>query len=111
MHEMGITRNIVSIVAEHAASRPVKRVRLEIGALTAVIPDAIRFCFDVASRGTVLDGAELEIIEIPGRARCRTCGAEIVPATLVPRCPCGSLDVEKLAGEELNIKEYELEAA
>ncbi len=111
MHEMGITRNIVSIVSERAAPRRVTRVRLEIGALTAVLPDAIRFCFDVASQGTLLEGALLEIIEIPARAKCRCCGIETALASLAASCSCGSRDLERLAGTELNIKEMELEAA
>ena len=108
MHEMGITRSIVAIVSEHAGSRKVRRVRLEIGMLSAVVPDAIRFCFDVVARGTVLEGAELEIMEIPGCARCRSCGAVVELHSLVGRCICGSRDLERVAGEELNIKEMEL---
>ena len=70
MHELGITRNIVAIVSERAGAARVKRVSLEIGRLSAVMPEAIRFCFDVCSKGTALEGAELEIREIPGRGRC-----------------------------------------
>ena len=111
MHEMSITQNIVAIVSEHAGERRVKRVRLEIGKLSAVIPEAIRFCFDVATGGTVLEGAELEIVEIPGRARCRGCHREIPLTGPIAACSCGSRDLDRLAGEELNIKEMELEAA
>ena len=111
MHEMGITQNIVSIVSEHAASRRVTRVRLEIGKLSAVMPDAVRFCFDVVSKGTVLEGAHLEIVEISGAAKCRSCGQEFPLDQPVGRCACGSRDLARLAGEELNIKEMELEAA
>lgn len=49
MHELGITRNIVAIVSEHAGDNKVKRVSLEIGKLSAIMPDAIRFYFDVFS--------------------------------------------------------------
>lgn len=111
MHEMSITRNIVSIVSEHARERKVTRVRLEVGKLSAVIPEAIRFCFDVVSKGTVLEGATLEIIELPGRARCRACGSEVELHTIVTACSCGSRDLERRQGDELNIKEMELEAA
>ena len=111
MHELGITQNIVSIVSEHAGSKPVRRVRLEIGKLSAIMPDAIRFCFDVVARGTVLEGAELEIIEIPGKALCRSCGEAVNLETVIGICSCGSRDLERLSGEELNIKEMELEAA
>ncbi len=111
MHELGITRNIVSIVAERAGTTPVRRVRLEIGKLSAIMPDAIRFCFDIVAKGTVLEGAELEIIELAGEGRCKSCGASVELTTLVSACSCGSRDLERLSGEELNIKEMELEAA
>lgn len=77
MHELGITQNIVAIVTESAQNCPVKRVILEIGQLSAVMSDAIRFCFDVCCRGTLLEGATLEIIEIAGLGKCCHCGAEI----------------------------------
>lgn len=109
MHEMGITQSIVAIVAEQAAGRKVRRVTLEIGKLAAVMPDAIRFCFDIVAQGSALDGASLDIIEIPGRARCQDCGGEVVLAELFGRCACGSRNLQKLAGEELNIKSMELE--
>ncbi len=109
MHEMGITQSIVAIVAEQAAGRKVKRVTLEIGKLAAVMPDAIRFCFDVVAQGSALDGAALDIVEISGRARCLDCGADVVLADVFDRCTCGSRRLERLAGEELNIKSMELE--
>jgi hydrogenase nickel incorporation protein HypA/HybF len=109
MHEMGITQSIVAIVAEQAAGRKVTRITLEIGQLAAVMPDAIRFCFDVVAQGSALDGASLDIIEIPGRARCIDCNGEVLLADIFGRCACGSRRLERLAGEELNIKSMELE--
>ncbi|RWE34243.1 MAG: hydrogenase maturation nickel metallochaperone HypA, partial [Mesorhizobium sp.] len=52
MHELGITRNIVSIVEDAAKGRRVRRVTLDVGRLAGVMPDALAFCFDVVSRGT-----------------------------------------------------------
>ena len=66
MHELSITRNVVAIVSERAAGQRVTRVRLEIGRLSAVVPDAIRFCFDICAAGTPLAGAQLEIVESAG---------------------------------------------
>ena len=109
MHEMGITQSIVAIVAEQAAGRKVKRVTLEIGKLAAVMPDAIRFCFDVVAQGSALDGAALDIVEIQGRARCLDCGGEVMLHDVVGFCACGSRRLERLAGDELNIKSMELE--
>ena len=107
MHEMGITQNVVSIVSEKAGDSKVSKVVLEIGKLSAVMPEAIRFCFDVCTKNTVLDGAELEIREIDGLALCQACGQEIKLKILAGRWECGSRDLRCVAGEELNIKEME----
>lgn len=109
MHELGITQNIVAIAGEHANGMPVRRVTLEIGKLTAILPESIRFCFDVCSQGTLLDGAELEIIEKPGLARCRRCGSEVALDLPFGVCNCGCQDLQILQGEELSIKELETE--
>jgi len=110
MHELGITENIVAMVAEHAKNSNVKRLTLEIGQLSAIMPDAIQFCFDICSRGTVLEGATLEIIRIPGLGKCRQCGAEVPlnePFGLCQSCGTAKLDIIK--GQELKIKEMEVE--
>ncbi len=107
MHEMSITRNLVEIVCAEAGRRPVRRVRLEVGRLTAVMPDALRFCFDVASAGTVLAGAVLQIEEIDGEARCEGCGRHFAMPVGGARCGCGALGCKLLRGEELRIVELE----
>ena len=110
MHELGITENIVAIASEYAQGLTVKQVTLEIGQLSAVMPEAIRFCFDVCCRGTVLEGATLEIIEIPGLGRCRHCAIEMSLTQPFGICDrCGSVELEIIQGEELKIKELEVE--
>ena len=109
MHEFGITQNIVAIVTENAKGAKVQRVSLEIGKLSAIMPDAIRFCFDICTQGTILEGATLEILEIPGLGRCRQCGAEIFLDKLFGICNCGSVQLDLITGEELKIKEIEIE--
>jgi hydrogenase nickel incorporation protein HypA/HybF len=108
MHELGITRNIVAICAENAGGRRVSRITVEVGKLSAVVPRALEFCFDVAAAGTPVEGARLEIVEIDGRGRCKKCGQEAPLSSMVFRCAgeCGGA-IEVLAGEELNIKEME----
>jgi hydrogenase nickel incorporation protein HypA/HybF len=109
MHELGITQNIVAIVAEHAQGVKVKRVLLEIGQLSAIMPDAIRFCFDICAQGTVLEGARLEILETPGLAKCRKCSTKIPLQQPFGVCECGSSQLDLIAGQELKIKEIEIE--
>jgi hydrogenase nickel incorporation protein HypA/HybF len=108
VHELGIAEEIVAIVAQRTADARVARIVVEIGRLCAVVPDALRFCFDLATEGTVAEGAKLEIVEIAGRGRCRACGADVVLERPFGRCACGDSDLEWLAGEELRIREVEL---
>jgi len=108
MHELGITRNIVAIVTEHAGESRVKSVTLDIGKLSAILPESIRFCFDVCSKDTLLENAILEINEIPGLGHCNSCGAEIELDQLFGHCDCGSHLITYITGEELKIKEIEV---
>ena len=109
MHELGISRNIVAIVGEAAKGRRVSRVTLEIGKLSGVMREAIAFSFDLVAQGTAAEGAELDIREIEGRARCLQCAAEFAVQDFLAACACGSRRLAHLAGEELNVKSIDLE--
>jgi len=108
MHELGITRSVVAICAENSNGARVLRVTLEIGKLSAIMPDAVRFCFDICASGTVVEGATLEILETPGLAKCKSCGSNVELRQIVGRCFCGSNDLQIIAGEELKVKEIEV---
>lgn len=108
MHELGITEEIVAIAADRAGPGRVRRVVVEIGRLTAVLPDAVRFCFDACAEGTPVEGATLEIVETPGRGRCRACGRESVLDRPFGICACGRTDFEWLSGEELRVRSVEV---
>jgi hydrogenase nickel incorporation protein HypA/HybF len=111
MHELAITCSIADLVTQAAQGRKVRRINIEIGKLSGVMPDAVAFCFPEVVRGTLLEDANLAISEIVGRVRCQACGTEFQTADLLTICGCGSLQVERLAGEELNIKSIELDEA
>ena len=63
MHELSLARNIVAIVGDHAQGRRVSRVRLAVVPYACVEREAIRFSFEVASEGTLLEKAALEFLE------------------------------------------------
>lgn len=111
MHELGISRNIVAIVAEAARGRRVHRVTIEVGKFSGVLGDAIAFCFEAAAHGTAVEGAILDIREVEGRARCTDCGAEFDTATVLTPCACGCRRLMRLRGDELAIKSMEIEEA
>ncbi|MBF2094604.1 MAG: hydrogenase maturation nickel metallochaperone HypA [Synechococcales cyanobacterium K44_A2020_017] len=109
MHELGLTETIVAIALDHAQGAHVLRLTLEVGQLTAVMPDAIRFCFDVCAQGTLLEGALLEIVQPPGLGQCRACGATLSLDSPFGQCTCGSVDLAIIQGQELTLKQLELE--
>ncbi|AVV44081.1 hydrogenase maturation nickel metallochaperone HypA [Streptomyces sp. ID05-04B] len=109
MHEMSVALAVVDQVAEAAGRSAgvtaVRSVRLRVGELAGVVPDALAFSFELACAGTLLEGAELITEAVPGRARCTPCAHEWAVG-MPPRltCPaCGATHTELLAGRELQI--------
>jgi len=109
VHELSITQSVVDLVAERTVGRTVVAVHVRVGRLSGVVADAMLFCFEVASAGTSVEGARLEIEEVDGRIACRDCGLESPADDLVLLCPCGSADVAVVAGQELTVASVELE--
>jgi hydrogenase nickel incorporation protein HypA/HybF len=110
MHELSIADAVVQIAARHAAGRKVTRVELRVGHLRQVVPPALEFAFELVAEGTVVEGAELVMEEVPATVRCRACGAESTLAGFPAHCgPCGSLDVDVTGGDELLVDSLELE--
>lgn len=111
MHELSITRSVVAIVGERAQGQRVLRVTLEVGRLSGMFAEAIRFCFDICSQGTPLEGATLLIVDVEGRGHCSACGAEPVMTMPLGRCPvCREPSLRIVAGTELKIREMEVES-
>ena len=103
MHELAITEGLVDAVTERLPGQRVTCVRLEIGALSGVVADSLRFCFDLVTEGTNLEGAALEISQPPAMCRCRICASEFQPDGPIAMCPCGSAEVTVLTGQDLKI--------
>ena len=113
MHEMALTESVIGIVEEEARRRTIARVRavvLEIGALACAEPDAMRFCFDVVSRGTPAEGARLDIVLVPGTGWCFDCERSVPLAERFSPCPeCGHSRVGMTGGDEMRVLEMEVE--
>jgi hydrogenase nickel incorporation protein HypA/HybF len=113
MHEMALTESIVEIAADAAKKQgagKVRRVFVEVGALSHVEPEALQFCFAAVSAGTIAEGAELEIDRVPGAGWCLDCGKTVPLAERFAACPeCGGARVQMTAGDELRVREIEVE--
>lgn len=113
MHEMSLTEGIVDILEEEARRSgfsKVLKVRVEVGALGHVEPQALAFCFEAVSRGTIAEGADFEIVRVSGEGWCFDCDKQTPLAERFGACAhCGGRRVQMTAGEELRVKEMEVE--
>ena len=113
MHEMSLAEGVLQLVedtAKRESARRVKLVVLEIGRMSSVQPEALRFCFDAVTRGSLAEGAVLEIVDVPGAGWCMQCAATVPMSELYGACPtCGSHQVQPTGGTEMRVKEIEIE--
>lgn len=109
MHELSLLENVLEILENHAqlqAFTRVKKVSLEVGQLSGIETDALRFSFDVIMKDTLAEDAELEIIRAEGMGICSSCQQLVSMSTFHQVCPnCGSSNVEITQGTELLIKD------
>ncbi len=109
MHELSICRSISRIVEEHAAGRPVERVRLDVGHLRQVVPTSLEYCWDIVVQHTALEGVPLDIRHVPAVISCRACGHETSIVVPVFRCEaCSSTDTDVVSGDELLVTSLDL---
>ncbi|MDD2898209.1 MAG: hydrogenase maturation nickel metallochaperone HypA [Desulfuromonadaceae bacterium] len=110
MHEMSITQGIIDLCQEHACGRRIRSIDVEIGQLSSTVPEAIEFCFEACSRETLLEGAQLNIIRTAGIGQCLECCRETPLAELYAPCQhCGGNRITVVAGEELRVREIEVD--
>jgi hydrogenase nickel incorporation protein HypA/HybF len=110
MHELAIAQSMFEIAHRHAGGRRVAKVEVRVGHLRQVVPASLTFAFELIAQGTELEGAELDIEQVPAAGACRDCGATIPLPDFPLMCSaCGGLDVDVTEGEELEVESLELE--
>ena len=112
MHELGLCADVVAAVERRAGDRPVARVKVRVGALHHVHPEAFAQSFELAAGGTVAEGATAELVLVPATAVCATCGSAFeVDGPPTACADCGSFDLELAGGDELTLESIEYRAA
>ena len=113
MHEMSLAEGVLGVIEDYARKEGFRRVRtvwLEIGQLSGVEAEALRFGFDAVARDTLAADARLEIVAVPGAGRCLACGQAVAVAARYEPCShCGAYQVEVTGGTEMRVKELEVE--
>jgi hydrogenase nickel incorporation protein HypA/HybF len=113
MHEVGLMQDALRIALDRARQEKAKRVlaiRMRIGALSGVVPDALSFAFECLSRGTPAEGGRLEIESVPAACWCASCNKEFEAPELGFECPaCGKTSTEIRRGREIEVASLDLE--
>jgi hydrogenase nickel incorporation protein HypA/HybF len=113
MHELSLTEALIELVEEESRKQGYSRVRavyVEIGAMSTVEPEAMRFCFDAVTKGTIAEGATFGIVTVPGRGWCPDCATTVpVLERFAPCVECGNFCVQATSGDDLRLKELEVE--
>jgi hydrogenase nickel incorporation protein HypA/HybF len=113
MHEMSLAEGVLQLIEDAARTEDFSRVKtvwLEIGQLAGVEVEAMKFCFDAVVKDSIARSAQLVVIEIPGQAWCSHCAEAVQVQALYDVCPkCGSHQVQVTGGNEMRVKELEVE--
>lgn len=111
---MSIADSILQIVQDAAVKadggfQRVKTIFVEVGELSNVEPDALRFCFDAVISGSLADGATLELVCTPGRGWCVNCNAAVPMSDLLAACPlCGGYQLQVTEGTAMRVLSLEV---
>jgi hydrogenase nickel incorporation protein HypA/HybF len=106
MHEFSIINNLIKIILDIAEEEKLQRVTsitLRIGDLLHIVPETLVFAFDSVVKGTICDGAVLELEHVPVTVQCRSCSITFTVTENDFTCECGSGDVEMIGGKEMVI--------
>ncbi len=113
MHEMSLAEGVIQVLEDHAKSQSfsrVKKIWLEVGQLANVELESFRFCFDAVCRNSIASGSKLYIDELEGSAWCLECRKSVPYHALADPCPiCGSYQIQITGGQELKVRELEVE--
>ena len=112
MHELSIACSLVKAAVEEATRHGVARVvRVDVvlGALSGVEMDALLFCFPAVAKGTVCEGAGLEVEIEPGKGHCGVCGSTCEVLDFMSSCPqCGTWPIGIEGGREMRLRALEV---
>jgi hydrogenase nickel incorporation protein HypA/HybF len=112
MHEMSLAEGVLQLIEDAARAQEFSKVTtvwLEIGQLSGVEVEAMKFCFDAVVRDSIADGARLEIVATQGTGWCMQCSQTVPMQEVFGECPqCGSHQMQVTGGTEMRVKELEV---
>jgi hydrogenase nickel incorporation protein HypA/HybF len=115
MHELAVTEGLLQIILDQVQGTKVTRVygvSLVIGDLASIVDESVQFYFDILSKGTVAEGAQLSVTRVAPEYGCRSCGFLSAERSQSYRCQaCGAEDIFIGRGQEFYLDSIEVETA
>ncbi|AFZ43476.1 hydrogenase nickel insertion protein HypA [Halothece sp. PCC 7418] len=112
MHEVGIMEQLLAIAIEHAnaeGANEIHSIKVKVGDLSGVVPEALTFAFDVTAKGTIAQSASFEIEQVPAQCYCPTCQQQFTPSDWIHECPhCHQISHDIRQGKELELVSLEI---
>ena len=114
MHEVSIVEALIEQVERQLARAGhdgrVTRLEVEIGRLSGISVDSVRFAFELLAPGTLVEGAEMLVDEPKAVCACRACGRRSEIDELAFDCPtCGSDQITVEGGDQMVLRAIDLE--
>ena len=112
MHELSVTENMLGVVLRHAQANnatKVSRINMVLGDMSTVMEESVRFYFDIISKETIAEGAELNFTRTKLLGHCGLCGKEFEVVEFDFRCPeCQGTETEIISGREFQVESIEI---
>ncbi|WP_204103263.1 MULTISPECIES: hydrogenase maturation nickel metallochaperone HypA [Spirulina sp. CCY15215] len=113
MHEVSLMEQTLEIAIAYAQEQNATRIhhlKMQIGEISGVVPDALNFAFDVVTRGTIAEGATLKIEMVSILCHCPDCDRNFHPVdTYIYECPdCQHLSAKIVSGREIELSSLEV---
>lgn len=113
MHEMSVAESILELITNSSKKEnftQVRKIRLALGIFSTIEPQALDFCFDVVTKGSIAEKAKLEITIVNGQGWCMLCSKNVELKEREVQCPeCGSYQIQITSGDEMKIVDVEVE--
>lgn len=110
MHEMALTRDALDLIiaeGEKAGAERVCTVTLSIGYMRDIVEDIFEGLFAHLAKGTIVEGAELNLVRTPAIVECQDCGGryhlDVFDSSSFD-CPrCSARNYRLISGMDFNI--------
>jgi hydrogenase nickel incorporation protein HypA/HybF len=112
MHEYGLAEGVLDTVRQRADGRKVAAIKVRFGVRHAVDAESMSQAFTFVASGTEAADATVDLVTVPARLACRSCGQDTETSDVLAVCPsCGADDVEITGGDEMTLESVTYEPA